>query len=109
MYLLEKTVATFGTFTLLYTVTAHAILPLTPTPEQSFFRSLLDLSLPFMVRICIAAVPYVGCADKPVLALLSIIILPHIRCVSRRGLKALLTIVFRVHMQWFRRAILVSL
>ncbi|KAF8492490.1 MBOAT, membrane-bound O-acyltransferase family-domain-containing protein [Gautieria morchelliformis] len=48
-YLLEKTVATFGTFTLLYTVTAHAILPLTPTPEQSFLRSLLDLSLPFML------------------------------------------------------------
>ena len=50
LYLLEKTVATFGTFTLLYTITAHVILPLTPTPEQSFFRSLLDLSLPFMVR-----------------------------------------------------------
>lgn len=37
----------------LLTVTAYAILPLTPTPEQSFFRSLLDLSLPFMVRAAI--------------------------------------------------------
>ncbi|KIJ55369.1 hypothetical protein M422DRAFT_23961 [Sphaerobolus stellatus SS14] len=49
LYVFEKTIATFGTFTLLYTVTAHFILPLTPTRDQSFFRSLLDLSLPFMV------------------------------------------------------------
>lgn len=42
-------VATFGTFALLYTVTESFILPLTPTSEQSFFRSLLDLALPFMV------------------------------------------------------------
>jgi sterol O-acyltransferase len=45
----EKTVATFGTFALLYTVTESFILPLTPTSDQSFFRSLLDLALPFMV------------------------------------------------------------
>ncbi len=45
----EKTVATFGTFALLYTVTESFILPLTPTPDQSFFRSLLDLALPFMI------------------------------------------------------------
>jgi hypothetical protein len=45
----EKTVATFGTFALLYTVTEAFILPLTPTPDQSFARSLLDLALPFMV------------------------------------------------------------
>jgi sterol O-acyltransferase len=49
LYLFEKTVATFGTFALLYTVTESFILPLTPTPEQSFFRSLLDLALPFMI------------------------------------------------------------
>ena len=49
MYVFEKTVATFGTFALLYTVTESFILPLTPTPDQSFFRSLLDLALPFMV------------------------------------------------------------
>jgi len=42
-------VATFGTFALLYTVTEAFILPLTPTSEQSFLRSLLDLALPFMV------------------------------------------------------------
>ncbi|KAI0339433.1 MBOAT-domain-containing protein [Trametopsis cervina] len=48
LYVFEKTVATFGTFALLYTVTESFIFPLTPTKEQSFFRSLLDLALPFM-------------------------------------------------------------
>jgi sterol O-acyltransferase len=53
VYLLEKTIATFGSFALLYTVTAHFILPLVPSPEnrglESFGKSLLDLSIPFMV------------------------------------------------------------
>lgn len=49
LYVFEKTVATFGTFALLYTVTESFIIPLTPTSDQSFFRSLLDLSLPFMI------------------------------------------------------------
>ena len=49
LYVLEKTVATFGSFALLYSVTAHFILPQIPTRDQSFLRSLLDLSLPFMV------------------------------------------------------------
>jgi len=50
LYLFEKTVATFGTFALLYTVTETFILPYTnPTPEQSFARTLLDLALPFML------------------------------------------------------------
>ncbi|KAI0788740.1 MBOAT, membrane-bound O-acyltransferase family-domain-containing protein [Abortiporus biennis] len=48
LYVFEKTVATFGTFALLYTVTESFILPLTPTPDQSFWKSLLDLALPFM-------------------------------------------------------------
>ncbi|GJE91227.1 MBOAT, membrane-bound O-acyltransferase family-domain-containing protein [Phanerochaete sordida] len=49
LYVFEKTVATFGTFALLYTVTESFIFPLTPTPDQSFLRSLLDLALPFMI------------------------------------------------------------
>lgn len=49
LYVFEKTVAFFGTFALLYTVTERFILPFTPSPDQSFFRSLLDLALPFMV------------------------------------------------------------
>ncbi len=50
MYVFEKTVATFGTFALLYTMTENFILPLVPTSkEQPFIRSLLDLALPFML------------------------------------------------------------
>jgi sterol O-acyltransferase len=49
LYVFEKTVATFGTFALLYTMTESFILPLTPTAGESFFRALLDLSLPFMI------------------------------------------------------------
>ncbi|KAJ1306733.1 hypothetical protein OPQ81_007721 [Rhizoctonia solani] len=53
MYIFEKTVATFGTFTLLYTITEHYIMPLTPTSDQSFARSMLDLALPFMLSYLI--------------------------------------------------------
>ncbi|KAL4065834.1 MBOAT, membrane-bound O-acyltransferase family-domain-containing protein [Scleroderma citrinum] len=49
LYVFEKTVAFMGSFALLYTVTESFIIPLTPTPDQSFFRSLLDLALPFMI------------------------------------------------------------
>lgn len=50
LYVFEKTVATFGTFALLYTTTETFILPYTnPGPEQSFARTLLDLALPFML------------------------------------------------------------
>ena len=53
MYIFEKTVATFGTFTLLYTITEHYIMPLIPTSEQSFARSMLDLALLFMLSYLI--------------------------------------------------------
>ncbi|KAJ7195730.1 MBOAT, membrane-bound O-acyltransferase family-domain-containing protein [Mycena rebaudengoi] len=49
LYVFEKTVATFGTFALLYTMTETFILPLTPAAGESFFRALLDLALPFMM------------------------------------------------------------
>lgn len=48
-YVFEKTVAFMGSFALLYTVTESFIIPLTPSPDQLFFRSLLDLALPFMI------------------------------------------------------------
>jgi len=50
LYVLEKTVATFGTFFLLYQYTEHYIMPYIPTKEQTFWRSMLDLVLPFMAR-----------------------------------------------------------
>lgn len=49
LYLLEKTVATFGTFSLLYTYTEHYIIPLTPTAEQPLLRTIINLILPFML------------------------------------------------------------
>ncbi|RDX48191.1 MBOAT-domain-containing protein [Lentinus brumalis] len=49
LYVFEKTVAFLGTFALLYTIVETFIIPLTPTREQSFARSLLDLALPFMI------------------------------------------------------------
>ncbi|KIY53339.1 hypothetical protein FISHEDRAFT_55208 [Fistulina hepatica ATCC 64428] len=50
LYLMEKAIAFFGSFTLLYTFTETFILPVMPlTHHQSFARSLLDLSLPFMI------------------------------------------------------------
>jgi sterol O-acyltransferase len=49
LYIFEKTVATFGTFALLYTVTERFIIPYTPTHGQPFLRSLIDLALPFMI------------------------------------------------------------
>ncbi|KAI0358051.1 MBOAT-domain-containing protein [Trametes cingulata] len=49
LYVFEKTAAFFGTFALLYTIVETFIIPLTPTKEQSFARSLLDLAMPFMI------------------------------------------------------------
>ncbi|KAI0708829.1 MBOAT-domain-containing protein [Cerioporus squamosus] len=49
LYVFEKTVAFLGTFALLYTIVETFIIPLTPTKEQSFARSLLDLAMPFMI------------------------------------------------------------
>jgi sterol O-acyltransferase len=48
LYIFEKTVATFGTFALLYSITETFILPYSGG-GQSFFMALLDLALPFMV------------------------------------------------------------
>ncbi|KAJ7224178.1 MBOAT, membrane-bound O-acyltransferase family-domain-containing protein [Mycena pura] len=50
LYVFEKTVATFGTFALLYTVTETFILPRASNyGDSSFLRALLDLALPFMI------------------------------------------------------------
>ncbi|KAF7309847.1 O-acyltransferase [Mycena indigotica] len=49
LYVFEKTVATFGTFALLYTVTETFILPRANVGNSSFARAMLDLSLPFMI------------------------------------------------------------
>lgn len=51
LYLLEKTLATFGTFSLLYIITEHYILPVTDArASMSFWELALDLTTPFMVN-----------------------------------------------------------
>jgi sterol O-acyltransferase len=48
MYILEKTAATLGTFTLLILIVEHAILPVMPyAGEKSFVAAVLDLAVPF--------------------------------------------------------------
>ena len=50
MYVVEKTLATFGTFSLLYIITEHYILPVTQLEDSSFWGMALDLAAPFMIN-----------------------------------------------------------
>ncbi|TIC70439.1 MBOAT-domain-containing protein [Wallemia mellicola] len=47
-YVIEKTLATFGTFYILYVISEHYISPKMPRPEESFARTWLDLCIPFL-------------------------------------------------------------
>ena len=47
---LEKVAATFGTFSLIYLITEHYIMPYTPKPEDSLLKSFINLALPMMVN-----------------------------------------------------------
>lgn len=47
---LEKTAATFGTFSLIYLITEHYIMPYTPKPGESLLKSFVNLALPMMVN-----------------------------------------------------------
>ncbi|KAI5476326.1 hypothetical protein MNV49_007839 [Pseudohyphozyma bogoriensis] len=50
VYILEKTLATFGTFSILVLIVEHYILPISPgVHERGFWHSALDLAMPFMV------------------------------------------------------------
>ncbi|BGP39994.1 Sterol O-acyltransferase 2 (Sterol-ester synthase 2) [Rhodotorula kratochvilovae] len=57
VYVLEKTLATFGTFSVLLLIVEHFVYPVMPGPESSFFGSLLDLALPF--TICYLLIFYI--------------------------------------------------
>ncbi|KAL1406214.1 Sterol O-acyltransferase 2 (Sterol-ester synthase 2) [Vanrija albida] len=50
LYILEKVLATFGTFSLIYTVTEHYIMPYTPKPGDSLFHAFAQLALPMMIN-----------------------------------------------------------
>jgi hypothetical protein len=80
-------VATFGTFTLLYSVTEVFILP--KIHQASFFRALLDLALPFMVAYLLLFYIIFGKG------------FPYSR-------KPYLTVLIRVHLQRFCRIVSVS-
>lgn len=47
--MIEKTLATFGTFSLLYIITEHYIIPITKE-DSTFWGMALDLAAPFMVN-----------------------------------------------------------
>lgn len=50
LYIFEKVIATFGTFSLIYTVTEHYIMPYTPKPGDSLFHTFFKLALPMMTN-----------------------------------------------------------
>lgn len=56
LYVLEKTLATFGTFFLVYAITEHVIIPsheaskANPLRADNFLAAALDLILPFMIN-----------------------------------------------------------
>ncbi|KAK0548122.1 Sterol O-acyltransferase 2 (Sterol-ester synthase 2) [Tilletia horrida] len=50
LYVLEKTLATFGTFFVIYVVTEHWIMPYQPQPSEPLLRSFLQLALPMMIN-----------------------------------------------------------
>ena len=50
LVVLEKIVATFGTFSLIYLITEHYIMPYTPQPGDSLLKSFINLALPMMIN-----------------------------------------------------------
>lgn len=50
LVVLEKIAATFGTFSLIYLITEHYIMPYTPKPGDSLLKSFINLALPMMVN-----------------------------------------------------------
>jgi sterol O-acyltransferase len=50
LYVLEKIFATFGTFSLIYTITEHYIMPLTPKQGDPLIKSFVNLCLPMIVN-----------------------------------------------------------
>ncbi|CBQ70133.1 related to acyl-CoA sterol acyltransferase [Sporisorium reilianum SRZ2] len=50
LYVLEKTLATFGTFLVIYVITEHWIMPFTPTADTPLLRTFLQLAVPMMIN-----------------------------------------------------------
>ncbi|CAO1631338.1 unnamed protein product [Sympodiomycopsis kandeliae] len=50
LYVLEKTLATFGTFFVIYVITEHFIIPHSPHPDTPLIQTFLRLALPMMIN-----------------------------------------------------------
>ncbi|KAE8227479.1 hypothetical protein CF319_g60 [Tilletia indica] len=50
LYVLEKTLATFGTFFVIYVVTEHWIMPFQPSDSEPLIQSFLQLALPMLIN-----------------------------------------------------------
>lgn len=50
LYLLEKVLATFGTFFVIYVITEHWIIPKQPDPSTPLLRTFLELAVPMMIN-----------------------------------------------------------
>lgn len=50
LYVLEKTLATFGTFFVIYVITEHFIIPHSPSPDTPLLQTFLKLAMPMMVN-----------------------------------------------------------
>jgi sterol O-acyltransferase len=51
LYLLEKALATFGTFFVIYVITEHWIMPHQPDPSTPLLRTFLELAVPMMINV----------------------------------------------------------
>lgn len=50
LYLLEKALATFGTFFVIYVITEHWIMPRQPSPDTPLLHTFLELAVPMMLN-----------------------------------------------------------
>jgi hypothetical protein len=50
LYVVEKVFATFGVFSLIYTLTEHYIMPHIPRPGEPMLRAYANLALPMVIN-----------------------------------------------------------
>jgi hypothetical protein len=50
IYVVEKVFATFGVFSLIYTITEYYIMPYMPKPGESLLKSYMELAVPMIVN-----------------------------------------------------------
>jgi sterol O-acyltransferase len=58
LYVLEKVLATFGTFFVIYVITEHWIMPKQPDPSTPILRTFLELAVPMMINVSDTARPF---------------------------------------------------